>query len=449
MQRELTKGSVLKSIVYFSIPYLLSYFLQTLYGLADLYITGQYNGSDIISAVSIGSQVMHMITVIIVGLAMGSTVMIGRAVGENNQKQASKAIGNTIILFMAVSLLFTGVLLLITDQVVSVMSTPVEAVKETKLYLMICFAGIPCITAYNMISSVFRGMGDSKSPMYFIAVACIVNVGLDYFLIGVLGLQAVGAALGTVMSQTISVIFALCYLRVKKFKIAFTKQDFVPDKEMLMNILKIGVPVAFQDGFIQVSFLIITIIANKRGVDVAAAVGIVEKIIGVLFLIPSSMLSSISAIGAQNIGAGLHDRARKILKYGIMISVSFGVFFLVLFQFISSLVLSLFTDKEIVVILGTQYLKAYVIDCAFAAVHFCFSGFFCAYGLSMISFIHNVVSILVVRVPGAYLAAKLFPDTLYPMGLAAPLGSLVSAFICVGYYIWFRKKKFYEPNLKH
>ena len=216
MEKNLTTGSVLKTVLYFSLPYLLSYFLQTLYGMADLFIIGQFNSVDSITAVSIGSQVMHMLTVMIIGLAMGATIMIGQATGAGKREQASLAIGNTITLFMALSAILTVGLLFAVKPIVTIMSTPAEAVSGTITYLTICFIGIPFITAYNIISSIFRGMGDSQSPMYFIAVACAANIALDYLFIGGLGLGAAGAALGTTLSQTISVIVSLIVILKRK-----------------------------------------------------------------------------------------------------------------------------------------------------------------------------------------------------------------------------------------
>ena len=193
----LTTGSVFGNVIRFSLPYLLSYFLQTLYGMADLFIIGQFDGVASTTAVSIGSQVMHMLTVMIVGLAMGTTVSIARFVGAGNQKQVSISVGNTATLFMAVSIAITALLLLLLDPVVSAMSTPEKAMDGTASYLTICFIGIPFITAYNIIASIFRGMGDSKTPMFFIAIACVINIGLDYLFIGGMHLGAAGAALGT------------------------------------------------------------------------------------------------------------------------------------------------------------------------------------------------------------------------------------------------------------
>lgn len=439
MERNLTSGSVLKNIAYFSLPYLLSYFLQTLYGMADLFIIGQFEGVACTTAVSIGSQVMHMITVMIVGLAMGSTVTIAQAIGARDKKSASRTIGNTVTLFMAVAVGLMVLLLLLVHPIVSVMSTPSEAVNGTVAYLTVCFIGIPCITAYNIISSIFRGLGDSKSPMYFIAIACVVNIGLDYLFMGYFHLGPVGAALGTTLSQLVSVIIALIVILKKDTGISLSQKDFRPDHASMQKILTIGIPVALQDGFIQIAFIVITIIANRRGLDTAAAVGIVEKIISFLFLVPSSMLSTVSALCAQNIGAKKHDRASKTLRYGIMIAVGFGIIVSIVIQFIAEPVISLFTTDATVIVLGSQYIRGYIFDCIFAGIHFCFSGYFCAYGKSGFSFLHNIVSILFVRIPGVYLTSLWFPATLFPMGIATACGSLLSVIICLVVFRWMKQ----------
>lgn len=334
MQNDLTTGSVFRNVVSFSLPYLLSYFLQTLYGMADLFIIGQFEGVASTTAVSIGSQVMHMLTVMLVGLAMGATVSIAQAAGGGDKKRTASAIGNTVTLFMLLSLALTALLLALRGGIVSIMSTPEEAVQGTLAYLTVCFIGIPFITAYNIIASIFRGLGDSKNPMYFIAVACVVNIALDYYFMGTLHLGPAGAALGTTLSQAVSVLVSLAVI-LKRRLISVRRADFRPQRAVMGKLLQIGVPVALQDGFIQISFVIITIIANRRGLTDAAAVGIVEKIIGFLFLIPSSMLSTVSALGAQNIGAGKPERARLTLRYAAMIACSFGIAVVILTLFIA------------------------------------------------------------------------------------------------------------------
>ena len=318
LEKNLTNGSVLKNIAYFSLPYLLSYFLQTLYGLADLFIIGQFEGVASTTAVSIGSQVMHMLTVIIVGLAMGSTVCIGQAVGAGDKKRASAAIGNTVTLFMLLSVVITALLLALVRPIVSVMSTPAEAAEGTRAYLTICFIGIPFITAYNIISSIFRGLGDSKSPMIFIAVACAANIALDYIFIGIMGLGPAGAALGTTLSQAISVVFSLTVILRKKSGISLERRDLHPQRDTMGQLLRIGVPVAAQDGLIQIAFIVITVIANRRGLDAAAAVGIVEKIIS------DAAVNGVGALraeyrrgeaGARRADAALRDNHRGEFRH--------------------------------------------------------------------------------------------------------------------------------------
>lgn len=370
--------------------------------MADLFIVGQFYGVDSITAVANGSQVLHMLTVIIVGLAMGTTVAIVLLIG-----------------------------------------TPEQAIAGSIRYLTICFIGIPFITAYNIISSIFRGMGDSKSPMYFIGIACMGNIVLDYFFIGAMQLGPAGAALGTTLSQTFSVIIALISMMKRKTGIHLKKTDFRPNKKVMWQILRVGFPVAVQDGCIQIAFIIITVIANHRGLNDAAAVGIVEKMISAIFIIPSSMLATVSALSAQNIGAGKHDRASQTLKYATIITTGYGLIMTVLIELTGKNLVGLFTTDTVVVLLGTQYLSGYIIDSIFAGVHFSFSGYFAAYEKSYIGFIHNIIAIVLVRVPGSYLASKMFPDTLFPMGLAAPAGSLLSVLICIGAYLWMKKKGTY------
>lgn len=438
-ENNLTEGSVWKNLIRFAIPYLLACFMQTFYGMADLFVVGLYNSSETTTAVAIGSQVMHMLTVIIVGFAMGTTVRIGRYVGAKDERAAGRTVGASIVFFAAFAAVLTVGLLFSADLITNVMLTPREAVGETRLYLLICFAGVPFITAYNLISSIFRGAGDSRRPMYFVAVACGVNIALDFVFIGGMGLGAAGAALGTVLGQAVSVVFSLLVIRRRDFGFRMTRQDIRADREAFSQICKVGAPIACQDGLIQVAFIVITVIANSRGLIASAAVGIVEKIISFMFLVPSAFLSAISAITAQNMGADKPERARASLGYGLLITICWGAFCALYNQFLPQTLVGLFTRDKLVLAAGCDYLRAYAFDTLFAAVHFCFSGYFCGDQKAGISFLHNIIAIVMIRIPGAYLAGVYFPDNLYPMGWAAPLGSLLSALICVGFYTYYRQ----------
>ena len=437
--KDLTHGSIFGNIMSFSLPYMLAYFLQILYGLADLYVIGQYCDVDSTTAVSNGAQVMYMVTVVLIGLAMGTTVLTARAVGAKDNPRARAIVGNTITMFAVIAAVLMVVLLCLRGWIVGVMDTPTEAVSGMEHYLTVCFIGIPFIIAYNIIASIFRGLGDSKSPMYFVAVACVVNITLDYLFIGFFGLGAMGAALGTTLSQIVSVLFAIVAIRRHRGVLDISRSDLRPRSDVIKNILKVGLPIAMQDGFIQISFLAITVIANQRGLIDAAAVGIVEKFIGLVFIVPSAMISTVSAISAQNIGAENMERAKRTMHTAMMITTGYGVVVAVVLQLVPQLAVGIFTDNPQVLAQGADYLRGYVWDCIFAGMHFCFSGFFTACGYSIISFVHNSISIVCARIPLAWLSSTFYPDTLYPMGLSTCAGSVLSCLICVGAYWWVRK----------
>lgn len=440
-RKDLTKGSILGNIMTFSLPYILAYFLQILYGLADLFVIGRYCDVDSTTAVSNGAQVMYLVTCIVIGLAMGTTVKTAHAIGAKDNRRAAQIIGNTATMFLGLSLVLAVGLLAFRNSIVSLMDTPLEAVTGTRDYLTVCFIGIPFIMAYNIIASIFRGLGDSKSPMYFVAVACVVNILLDFLFIGYCGWGATGAALGTTLSQMASVGFALFAIRRHREVFDVHRHDFKPRKEVISSILKIGFPIAMQDGFIQIAFIVITVIANGRGLYDAAAVGIVEKFIGLVFIVPSAMLSTVSAIASQNIGAMQVSRAQRTMWYAMGITTSYGIIVAIVLQFIPDLAVRIFSDDTQVVAMGGEYLRGYVWDCVFAGLHFCFSGFFTACGYSIISFTHNFLSIICARIPLVYLASEAYPDTLYPMGLATCLGSVLSVVICIVVYAWMTKHR--------
>ncbi len=439
-QNDLTQGSIAGNIFSFALPYMFAYFLQILYGLADLFVIGQYCGVDSTTAVSNGAQVMYFVTVVVIGLAMGTTVRTALAVGAKNKRMTARVVGNSATLFLLLSIVLTAGLMLLTGDIVRLLKTPAESIAGTERYLFVCFAGVPFIVAYNLIASIFRGLGDTRTPMYFVAVACVVNIVLDYLFIGYLGLGPMGAALGTTLSQTASVVFAAFAIRRHWTLFDVKRADLRPQRTVLSALLKTGVPVALQDGFIQVSFIVIAVIANMRGLDDAAAVGIVEKFIGLLFIVPSAMLSTVSAVSAQNIGAGKPHRARQTLWLAMAITFGFGLVCALAVQFVPELAVRLFTANERVVAQGAEYLRSYAWDCALAGVHFCFSGYFTACGYSIVSFCHNVASIVTARVPLAYLFSMQYASTLYPMGWAAPIGSGVSVVICLVAY-WFLRKR--------
>ena len=432
MERDLTQGRIPGTVLSFALPFLFSGLLQMLYGMADLAMIGIYGAVSDTTAVACGSQVMHVLTVLITALSTGATVLIARRTGEHDRAGALRVTGIALTAYTVLSLFLALLLLPLAPMLTRLLQTPQQAVRGTVVYLSICFAGIPFITLYNIIAALMRGFGDTRTPLMFIGIACIANIALDFLFMGVMHMGTAGAALGTCLSQLIGDLAALYLIRKQK-RMPLTREHFSWNAgawKTCREMLRTGGPVALQDGFIQVSFLMITVFANQRGVTDAAAVGIVEKLIGFFFLVPSSMLSTTTAVCAQNLGAGKPGRALQVLRCAALMALSAGIFWSLICQWIPDIPLGWFTRDRDVIRAGSGYLRGYIWDSALAGVHFAFSGYFCASGHALYSFIHNALSMALVRLPVAYYASHYIMDTLLPMGLASTLGSLFSVIVC-------------------
>ena len=372
MERNLTTGNVGKNILIFSLPYLLSYFLQTLYGMADLFIIGQFDGVASTTAVSIGSQVMHMLTVMLIGLAMGTTVSIARAVGGRNHKQVSENVGNTVTLFFGLSIVLTVVLLLLVRPIVGVMSTPAEAVDGTVAYLTICFLGIPFITAYNIISSIFRGMGDSKSPMRYLIAASIINVILDLILVGWLRMGVGAAAFATIASQTVSAILAFAKLTRSKEEWAVHWSEVRFDAPSLKAVVVQGLPSGIQNSVISIANVIVQSNINSFGAQAMAGCGAYSKVEGFAFLPVTCFSMALATFVSQNVGAGQPDRVRKGMKFGTLCSVLMAEIVGVGIYTLSPWLIGAFSREPDVIAFGVQQAHtAALFYCLLAFSHCC------------------------------------------------------------------------------
>ncbi|EKY28446.1 MATE family efflux transporter [Clostridium celatum] len=443
---NLTKGKISTTLLKFAIPVLFASLLQALYGAADLFVVGQFSDSAAVSAVAIGSQVMQTITGIILGISMGGTVLIGRRIGEKNAEGTAKAIGSLSILFILFAIILTPLMFLATNSAISLMHTPLEAISFTRQYIIICSLGIPFIIGYNAVSGIFRGLGDSKTPVYFVLIACIVNIIVDVVLVGVLKFGAIGAAIATISSQAISFIISLIYMIKKGFSFEINKKHFKLDKESVKYILIVGFPLALQDALVNISFLIITAVINTMGLVASAAVGVVEKIIIFAMLPPTAFGSTVSAMTAQNIGAGEIKRAKTVLRYGIIYSLIFGVLAMIYSQLYPETLTSIFSNDINVVKVAGEYLKSFSIDCIMVSFVFCMNGYFSGQGKSTISLIHSLIATFGFRIPLTYFISRIDGATLYELGLAAPISTFVSIIICFGYFYWQNRKEKLSTN---
>lgn len=439
--QELLTERIFPTLLKFAIPFLIANLLQALYGAADLVIIGYFADAAGVAAVATGSQVMQTITGIVVGLTTGGTVLIGQYLGANKKEAISEIVGNMISLFAVIACILTVIMAFGANPIAQFMHTPVEALKDTIDYINICVLGILFITGYNSVSGILRGLGDSKTPLIFVAIACMINIIVDIILVGVLKWGARGAAVATITAQGLSFLLALVYLKKKGVPFEFGRQHirFVPVK--IKAIFKVGLPIALQDALVNISFLIITAIINSRGLIDAAAVGVVEKVIVFAMLPPTAFASAIAAMGAQNMGAGKVERAKKCLYTGIGCSAIFGLLCLLYGQGDSSLLMGMFTKDQEVIVASSLYFRSYSIDCLMVCVIFCMNGFLCGCGHSLFAMIHSLIATFLVRIPIAYGLSRLTEMTLYEIGLAAPIASMVSIVICVIYMKTGRWKK--------
>lgn len=430
-QQSLVQGNILRTLLSFAVPVLLALFLQAMYGAADLIIVGQFTGTNEQSGVASGSQLFNMVTMVITGLSMGVTVFVGDAIGSGKRERAGQGIGCGAAIFAIVALLVTAVVVPFSDQLAAWMHAPAQAFAQTSQYIRICGIGTIFITAYNVIGAVFRGIGDSKTPLLTVAIACVINIFGDLLLVVVFQMGAAGAAIATVTAQAISVACSLFLIRRKALPFAFSLRWVRLEPTCTRRILQIGIPIALQELLVQFSFLFIQVVVNAMGVAQSAAVGVAEKVCVFLMLVASAYMQSIAAFVAQNNGAGQFDRSRKALFYGIKTALAAGAVMGALAFWGGSALSGIFSSEPLVIANAHAYLKAYAIDCLLTAVLFCFVGYFNGCGKTTFVMIQGVVGAFCVRIPVVYLVSRLEHITLFHIGLATPISSIAQIILCV------------------
>jgi len=445
-----TEGSILRKLLMFSFPIILALFLQAAYSAVDLIVVGWFGSNADTSGVSTGGQLMHSLTQVIAGFSMATTVLLGHKLGEKKNEECGKIIGTSSFIFIALSIFVTIIMLLLAKPFCNVMNAPEEAFNETLSYVRICCAGLLFIVAYNVLGSICRGLGDSKSPLITVIISAILNIILDLLLCAVFKMGASGAAIATVASQGIScIIMLIVLLRGNKYNIEIKKSDLIPDKTIAISVLKLGAPIALQDGLVGVSFLFIMAIVNQFGVEASAGVGCAQKVCSFIMLIPSAFSQALSAFVAQNVGAKLHERAKKALFYGIGTSFACAIV-LFYFSFFQGAILARVFSKSLEVQLqAASYLKAYAIDTFLTSFMFCMMGYFNGYGKTRFVMIQGVCTAFLIRIPVSYFMSRLENTSLFLIGLATPCCTFTQIIIFVTYFIIMQKKmkKEQEMNL--
>ncbi|MCR5217050.1 MATE family efflux transporter [Treponema sp.] len=435
-----TSGRIAPRLLRFALPVLGALFLQSFYGAVDLLIVGQFGASEDVSAVATGTMMMQTITFIITGLAMGTTIQMGQALGAGKNEKAANIVGTSIIFFTILALLVTVLMIFLTRPFAILMQTPKEAFDKTLMYVHICSAGTVFISGYNMLGSVFRGMGDSKTPLMTVLVACIMNIFGDLLFVVVFDMAASGAALATVIAQAFSVIFCLILVRKKGLPFKFGRNNIKWDSSIVRMVCKTGAPISLQDGLVTVSFLVIAAIINGLGLIASAGVGVAERVCGFIMLVPSAFSQSLSAFVAQNVGAGEYGRARKALYYSIIASLACGLFMGSGAFFKGDLLAAVFTKEAPVIEAAHSYLKAYAIDTLFVSFLFCFIGYFNGCGKTKFVMIQGLIGAFLVRIPVSFLVSKTANPTLFKIGLATPCSTVVQIILCGIYFVIVERK---------
>ena len=437
IETNLSKGSVPKQLMKFALPFIISNLVQSLYSVADMVIVGQFAGKISMSGVNIGSQVTMLVTNLVIGLAAGATVLIGQYLGADDRKSLKDTIGTLLTLLLVSSVAVTAVMVCLRVPILNLIQTPAPSFGEAKSYLTVTALGTVFIFMYNALSAILRGMGDSKRPLYFVCIAAVVNVVLDLILVGLFDMAAFGAGLATIASQAVSVVLCIVYLRKRKFIFDFNLRSFGFNKDKTKLLVRIGLPMSAQNVCTSISFLFLTTIVNMLDptATASAAVGAVGKLNGFGVLPAFAMSNAISAMSAQNFGAGEQERAVKTMKIGTAISfgISFAVFMLV--RFFPAPLLRLFANDAELIDAGVLYIRSFSFDYLFVPLMSGLNGLFIGSGHTTFSLINGMTSAILVRIPTCYLFGIVLDMGLPGVGLGAPCASFVAFAIGLIYYL--------------
>lgn len=387
---------------------------------------------------------MVTLTNLVSSFAMGLTILLGQQIGRGGKEAGGKSVGTGIIFFIIIAVIMSIAMLFLAPQLSSLMNAPQEAFDKTVAYLRICGGGMVVIVAYNLIGCIFRGFGDSKTPLITVAIACVFNIVGDLILCAIFEMGTEGAAIATVFAQVISVLISLHLIRRKELPFTLHRKHLKIDQQILSKIISFGAPIALQDLLVSISFLIILAIVNAMGVTASAGVGVAEKVCAFIMLISSAFMKSMSAFVAQNYGAGLMIRACKALHYGVVVSFSIGIGMFVLTYFHGNMLASIFSSDHKVIFAATDYLKAYAIDCLFTSIFFCYTGFYNGIGKTKFVMIQGILGAFLVRVPVSYFMSIQPHPSLFHIGLATPFSSILELSLCLGYMIYLKKSGMLE-----
>ena len=438
-KNDFTKGSILSKMLRFMLPVLGALILQAMYGAVDILVVGHFGTTAGISGVSTGSNIVNLVIFVIAGLSMGITVLIGRYLGEKKPQLVGKVIGGAICLFLVMSVILAVIMFVFAKPFALLMQAPREAVGLTVLYVRICGGGIIFIIAYNVISSIFRGLGDSNTPLVFVAIACVVNILGDLLFVAVFKMNVAGAALATVLAQAVSVLLSILIIRKKKLPFKMTREDICFNPE-IKRFVKIGTPIAFQEILTQFSFLALCAFINRLGLEASSGYGVANKIVSFVMLVPGSLMQSMASFVSQNVGAGLEKRARKAMLTGMVIGGSIGIIIALLAFFKGDVLAQIFSNDQAVIARAAQYLRGFAPEAVITAVLFSFIGYYNGHEQTFFVMIQGMAQTFLVRLPVSYIMSIQPNASLTGIGIAAPAATVFGIIINVVFFVIYSRK---------
>ena len=446
---DFTEGRIFPKLIKFMLPILGALVLQAMYGAVDILVVGQFGTSEGISAVSTGSNLVNMVTFTAAGFTMGVTILLGRYIGEKRQDRLGRVIGGAICFFLVLSLVITAVMLIFARQLAQMMQAPAEALDSTVTYVMICGGGILFIMAYNFISSIFRGLGNSKLPLIFVGIACAVNVVGDLLFVAVFKMNVAGAALATVMAQAVSVVLSILIIRKQKLPFTLKRED-IRFNEEVPRIIKVGAPIAVQELLTQLSFLALCAFINKLGIAQSSGYGVANKLVAFIMLVPSSLMQSLASFVAQNFGAGKEKRACQTMLCGMAIGCTVGVVISLLAVFAGDYMSMIFTPEPAYIKQSAAYLLGFSLEPIVTSILFSFIGYFNGHSQTLFVMIQGLSQTFLVRLPMSYIMSIQPDASLTMIGLAAPSATIFGIILNLVYFIWYSKKlRRTQPELEH
>ncbi len=438
-RNDFTKGSIIGKMIPFMAPVLGALILQAMYGAVDILVVGKFGTTAGISGVSTGSSIVNLVTFVVSGFSMGITVLIGRYLGEKREDRIGRVIGGAICFFAAAAFIIAAVMVFFARPISVLMRAPEEALDLTAAYIRICGGGMLFIVAYNLISSIFRGLGNSRLPLLFVAIACVVNIVGDLLFVAVFDMNVVGAALATVIAQAVSVLLSLIIIKRQPLPFTVKRTDISFNPE-IPRFIRVGAPIAFQELMTQVSFLALCAFINRLGLEASSGYGVANKITSFVMLIPGAIMQSLSSFIAQNVGAGKEKRARQTMLTGMALGASIGVLIMLLTFFRGDLLSSLFSDDAAVIAKAFEYLRGFAPEAILTCILFSFIGYYNGHGQTLFVMLQGLIQTFLVRLPMSYLMSIRENADLTGIGLAAPSASVFGILLNLGFYIYYSKK---------